>query len=797
MKKTVKVILCAVGLSALLIISGIAGMHIERNNQEALELQKQHVSNIAVVNMDDGIVVGDTQVNYASQLMSFPNENFTVTGLTDAKFGIENGLYAAYIVIPETFSASVTSIEHEPRKVLLEYQYNTRLDEEAELQAIKNINAFTNLLNSNIAYMYMDAILTEFHRVQDDSSTILANDNTERELLESVNAAQLIAIAEPVEEIMVSDNVKPVELAAYTSQNNVLMEALLLSYSEAAQQGKEEYVSIQETSTEVETAADNFLSTYDTVVEDTASRQSELLDEGQKALASAVDFCKQDITDQEKQINQMVEDIIDEQINWDQKEADRQLAELLAKYHKSYADFWESAYQAIKKEAEYGLHLQLKEGHGSSDPSVEDMVLDAYKRGLEDGLAVVNEDVETWEKNNNSEITLYDLKEIINYYRSPDKLLETDRCRNQRQELIKLTADFVSRIQLEWIDIEIPSPVLPEDDTEAPDNTENSGDAGTTEDSAGSGGAETTEVSMNGGSAGTIEDSTTDGNVATTEDNTEGSTETGGNGADQPEDEKNDSQIPLTKISETRRGEIADEIFEIFQTKAESEEIDNVLQTYFVDALSEENKNQIERLSDTVQQLERTMDDYEYSLMHYDPLRYLKNADLNTYLNDIEVNAVEMLGIVEQNNSEYQLYAAEMYTATSEHSTQLRSSLDEANARTSANVENCINDLIVSRETVNGQNVQMLKGFTDSLRYTRVGSQGNAEVYDYIVNPVVFRVNEQSDINTTAPILEQEKPIKVWLVIILGIGIIFCVTEIIINFRRQFKRQAEESEELF
>lgn len=785
------------GLSALLIISGIAGMHIERNNQEALELQKQHVSNIAVVNMDDGIVVGDTQVNYASQLMSFPNENFTVTGLTDAKFGIENGLYAAYIVIPETFSASVTSIEHEPRKVLLEYQYNTRLDEEAELQAIKNINAFTNLLNSNIAYMYMDAILTEFHRVQDDSSTILTNDNTERELLESVNAAQLIAIAEPVEEIMVSDNVKPVELAAYTSQNNVLMEALLLSYSEAAQQGKEEYVSIQETSTEVETAADNFLSTYDTVVEDTASRQSELLDEGQKALASAVDFCKQDITDQEKQIDQMVEDIIDEQINWNQKEADRQLAELLAKYHKSYADLWESAYEAIKKEAEYRLHLRLKEGYGSSGPSVEDMVLDAYKRGLEDGLAVVNEDVETWEKNNNSEITLYDLKEIINYYRSPDKLLETVRCWKQRQELIKLTADFVSRIQLEWIDIEIPSPVLPEDDTEDPDNTEKSGDAGTTEDSAGSGGAETTEVSMDGGSAGTIEDSTTDGNVATTEDNTEGSTETGGNGADQPEDEKNDSQIPLTKISETRRGEIADEIFEIFQTKAESEEIDNVLQTYFVDALSEENKNQIERLSDTVQQLERTMDDYEYSLMHYDPLRYLKNADLNTYLNDIEINAVEMLGTVEQNNSEYQLYAAEMYTATSEHSTQLRSSLDEANARTSANVENCINDLIVSRETVNGQNVQMLKGFTDSLRYTRVGSQGNAEVYDYIVNPVVFQVNDQSDINTTAPILEQEKPIKVWLVIILGIGIIFCLTEIIINFRRQFKRQAEESEELF
>ena len=90
MKKVVRIVLFGVGLVALLTLSGIVGVHIERNRQETMEMQKEQVSTIAVVNMDDGITIGETQINYDSQLMSFPSDNFTVTGLTDANSGIEN-----------------------------------------------------------------------------------------------------------------------------------------------------------------------------------------------------------------------------------------------------------------------------------------------------------------------------------------------------------------------------------------------------------------------------------------------------------------------------------------------------------------------------------------------------------------------------------------------------------------------------------------------------------------------------------------------------------------------------------
>lgn len=54
-------------------------------------LQKEDVTTIAIVNMNNSVIVDQKQINYASQLTNFPSENFTVTGLTDAKMGIKNG----------------------------------------------------------------------------------------------------------------------------------------------------------------------------------------------------------------------------------------------------------------------------------------------------------------------------------------------------------------------------------------------------------------------------------------------------------------------------------------------------------------------------------------------------------------------------------------------------------------------------------------------------------------------------------------------------------------------------------
>ena len=176
MKRKVRIVVGIIGAIAILAIGGVAGSSLERYNQDKIAQSKEQVDVIAVVNMDEGITDGEEQINYASQLMEMPGDNYVTTGLNEAKMGIENGSYAAYIIIPEDFSESIASVESNPEKVLLEYTFNPNLDEEAARQAISDVNAFEATLNTNVAYMYVDAIMTAFHDVQDDASTILRND---------------------------------------------------------------------------------------------------------------------------------------------------------------------------------------------------------------------------------------------------------------------------------------------------------------------------------------------------------------------------------------------------------------------------------------------------------------------------------------------------------------------------------------------------------------------------------------------------------------------------------------------
>lgn len=591
-KRLLRTILYGVGLAVLAAVSVFWGIRLERNRQETLKIQEEHVSAIAVVNMDNGVTVDNTQVNYAGQLLSFPNGHFSVTGLTDAKTGIENGKYAAYIVIPETFSASVTSVENDPAKVILSYQYNAKLGEEARLQAVSDINAFMALFNSNIAYMYIDAIMAEFHRIQDDSSIILANDNMELELIADIDAAELIAAAVPVEELSVQNDVQPVELTAYYSRNDALLSDMQLNYSAAVQKGKDDYAVIKEESAEVGTASENFFGLYDTVTQETAAEQARSLAEGRDKLTKAVGLYNETVGIREAEMRDMAAKFINLQL-----EADR---------------------EAVK---------------------------------------------------------------------------------NQLQNMVNINQDKIVLSAVE--------------DEEAVNS-------------------------------------------------------------------------------------LVDETLNLFRAEAESEEIDTVIQTYFVDALSDESKRQMERLSEGMETVKGSMESYENHLTEFDPMQYIQDANLNAYLDDIDANAREMLQAVEQNNSDYMLYATEMYTNTTEHTTQVRGALDEANTQTVKNVVDCMNDLASSRAQVNSLNVDLLKGFTESLAYTKVGSQENVEVYDYIINPIVPRINGQAvtDTDTDADAAGREYPVKIWLTILLGVGIFICLAGITANLRNQYGRRQEENEEM-
>lgn len=905
--KCLKIALGVTGMIALLVFSAMLGTRIERERQAALEAQKERVSAIAVVNMDNGVSVGNEQINYASQLMSFPNDRFVVTGLTDAKAGIQNGTYAAYVVIPETFSASVTSIENEPQKVTLVYGYNSKLVKEAEIQAVNDINAFVVLLNSNIAYMYVDAIMNEFHRVQDDSSTILANDSMELERLASVNAANLIAVAEPVEEISVDSEIESVELSAYTMRNDSLLEYLLSGYLAAMRRGKDDYQVIQGENAEVMAAADSFLQAYDTVIQDTVAEQSKSLAMGRDKLAEAIGLYNRDVDEQETALRGIFADIINMQLETDRNTADAQLQQIIEdirdredrtlkdlqeQWKKKYQsaqnqwekekqdlrEQWEEKYQSLQKqwEEKYGAAQEQWEeeyqtaqeqwekenedlqeqwekkyqalqdqcnGKGQNLQALQDQWIKAYqalqieadkelaqkKEDCSDSLEQVIREVYIQGYNdalNDLDGQIDSMKEDVDSENIAVSVLQAALKKNQLSEPLPPETEtnlkghytavdnHLSGISIDWSRLNVTLPTVSGNESvsggDAPGGEVSGGDNSGGEETGGeglggdnSGGEKPGGDNSGGDGAGGDGTGGKDPGGEDAPEEDPGGEDPGGNIPEDPIPDKGPDvkyEISLTAFNDEEViGNAVKETFDLFRLESESELVNGVIQTYFIDALSQESERQMGRMADAKQMLSQNMEDYENRLLGYDPMQYIENANLVSYLDDIGANASEMLNKIKQNNSEYMLYASEVYSDAMEHTTKARSSLDKAYAKTEENVKGCIDDLVSSRTEINSQNADMLEGFTDSLKYTRVESQGNAEVYDYIVNPVVSRSDGQAaaSTNTAVSNVRSGNPIKTVIIIVLGLGILLCLAEVIVNLQRQNKKHADEPQDLY
>lgn len=745
MNRSIKFIIQGIGLAVLVFIGCIIGIQFEQQRQKNLDNSKESISTIAVVNMDEGVSVGEEHINYASQLMDFPNERFTVTGLSDAKLGIENGRYAAYIVIPEIFSASVTSIENNPRKVLLEYQFNPKLNEEAKVQAINDVNAFLNSINSNIAYMYVDAVLGEFHRVQDDSTVILTNDNAELERLQNVNIPQLIAAAEPIDEGTVDFDIQPVELATYTNQNDALLDSLLSVYQEAYQQGEDEFTAIQQTSSGVGIASAAFFSTYGDVIAGAAAERLGLLETAQSELKEAVGFYGGRAEENQQEVENIISEVMMAQLNADQKSVNIQLTDILQEVENAEEDLqrewqntleelqgeWGNTFEELKQKTQDSLQGQLDASQTATEEPLQNLSREAYVQGYIDALDALDTGITSWnDQENPEEITVDDIRSMILEYKAGEMIPKVDNY----DIYVEAVKEILSKISIPWDDLDVTLPSY------------------------------TYSYSS----------------ISETDDQE----------ADNPEAD-NQFEIILQPCETIAVEEEAKELIGLFGLQAETEEVNAVIQTYFVDALSEEDLERMDQLDKAMGVLDLEMEEYEDRIINYDPYKYIEGANLNSYLNDIGTNTRDMMNIIELNNEEYIAYSTEVYQTTAENMAQLRNSLSISSEQTSTNVENCMSELVSSREAINSQNISMLEAFTGSLRYTRVESQANTEVYDHIVNPLVSQRAGQFVTNTSIQTTVQRNYVQEVLIIFLGIGIAVSIIEIFLGFLRQYRKKQE------
>ena len=200
---------------------------------------------IAIVNADEGIKKQEDIISYSQSLLGTLNVKYEVTGLEDAKQGIENGKYSAYIILPGTFSEAVESINGTPQKAVLEYAIAPNLTQDAQAEAIYSVgNAYTTL-NNGISELYLSSILTEVHKVQDAAGNIKENDIRDLKALGEVSGDDLREAIELPELAAVEKNIEVLDLVPHYEEEDKLLAEIDKTYQEAWNTSREEYGNIQ------------------------------------------------------------------------------------------------------------------------------------------------------------------------------------------------------------------------------------------------------------------------------------------------------------------------------------------------------------------------------------------------------------------------------------------------------------------------------------------------------------------------------------------------------------------------
>jgi len=253
--KFTKVLTVLTAISIFLTAGLLSGIQLEQNRLKQEE-QLEVVEDIAVVNLDEGIYTDEGKINYAALLMEFPSDNFVSTGLEEARTGIYDGSYAAYIIVPASFSANAESINSVPQKSIVEYAMNPNLKSAVSNHIIAEIKNFESIMGRNMSYMYVEAILREFHGVQDSAKVIMKNDEKDMLALLELDPSNLIEFMELPEPERVKDEIQDIDLSDIYSENQKAVKETNESAKEAITKGKDEFETVRSGSETVTKAAE-------------------------------------------------------------------------------------------------------------------------------------------------------------------------------------------------------------------------------------------------------------------------------------------------------------------------------------------------------------------------------------------------------------------------------------------------------------------------------------------------------------------------------------------------------------
>lgn len=241
--KTITLLLAGITLA---IIGVCLGITIEKKNVEELAQATHKVTTVAVINLDEGVVVDGNYKYYSGELLKLPSADYVITSYDDAINGVKEGRYGAYAIVPATFSESVESLNGTPIEAYIQYEYDPELSDEAKLIVQQNIAALEDSLMDNVSYVYVANVMANFHQAQDDAKGVLANDIKDMDNITAIDADELAVSLEYRDLDIVTYDISSVDLSSYISDNSTNIGNIQGVYDSAKKKSDEQVAGFKE-----------------------------------------------------------------------------------------------------------------------------------------------------------------------------------------------------------------------------------------------------------------------------------------------------------------------------------------------------------------------------------------------------------------------------------------------------------------------------------------------------------------------------------------------------------------------
>lgn len=741
-----------------------AAKSTETKTESAVEINLP----VAIVNLDEGIVQNDRKINYGSNLTEAVTENIKVTGLEDARQGIESGEYSAYIIIPNTFSEKVMTINEQPVKSTISYAMASGLELTEREKVLESIVNIYNTFSNSLSKVYTSSLLKEYHEIQDAADKIIKRDTLDMEKLLAVNGYDLMEIIQIPEMETVERNISALNLSDNYAANSTGLSNINSAYKTFVQDGQE--------------GLDGLLSQNQTIKE-----KEEATGQGiQNAVSKIDNITVTEIDDS----NRTKEEDEKYKLGKDNLIGNNGFLTVYNKNLKLYnrSVVQQTAEHEAVEEIFHQLIGDLDSGIGAKTEDETTIPVTAGETQIELPAAQkiyavcksdeVSEELETY-------------KEAIKavYAQKLAEIVETAETRFGGS----LQAGDVTMAQV-LLDGAIPA-VPPEEPTEEPLESEPTEPEPTEEP----------VIDEDYDYDTYTENLMADANQAVNIEEVEIMAVVPADRIKAPE-----VTIDTTTYNEMPQTDtlfVGEEVDKLISTAGAGRNARNTeyssLVTDYKDNVSDL-KTKVSDITTAYSDESEHQSQLNSSLSGFSLGSFIQDDEVGKYAEDLQSNNQDISEKVNANNEKYETYTTNVYEATSNNVTTLQKNIADGQETSNKKLEDTLATAKSSRESSNEENVATLKSFSTRLSYTRLGELENREVYDFIAEPLLLenqspqvkKVQQAAaDTGVTAPIkkliggtaedgIPQWMAIAVIAAIVLGFGL-FAVTRMIVHKKKE------------